>query len=150
MDLQTLLISALGALAVISAFGAWLTRDNFYSALYMSLTMIFVAGIYAVFNLQPAVVLITLVFVGAVGIVTIAVAATFRAKATRKLNILWTLPVLLVLAIVAYAYSGAQKISVSSTGLEFVGDYFLLIVFLISMMVLIMLSAIKILRRVGL
>ncbi|MEM0203152.1 MAG: hypothetical protein QXO16_04120 [Archaeoglobaceae archaeon] len=149
MDLQTLLISTLGALAVISAVGAWLTRDNFYSALYMSVAMIFVAGIYAVFNLQPAVVLITLVFVGAVGIVTIAVAATFRAKTTRKINLLWTLPILVVLAIVAYTYSEVQKISISSTGLEFVGDYFLLIVFLISMMVLVMLSAIKILRRVG-
>ncbi|MEM3390866.1 MAG: hypothetical protein QW672_02165 [Archaeoglobaceae archaeon] len=150
MDLQTLLISTLGALAVISAIGAWLTRDNFYSALYMSVVMIFVAGIYAVFNLQPAVVLITLVFVGAVGIVTIAVAATFRAKTARKINLFWTLPILVVLAIVAYAYSEARKISISSTGLEFVGDYFLLIVFLISMMVLVMLSAIKILRRVGL
>ncbi|MEM4565505.1 MAG: hypothetical protein QXD49_02765 [Archaeoglobaceae archaeon] len=150
MDLQTLLISTLGALAVISAIGAWLTRDNFYSALYMSVAMIFVAGIYAVFNLQPAVVLITLVFVGAVGIVTIAVAATFRAKTARKINLFWTLPILVVLAIVAYAYSEARKISISSTGLEFVGDYFLLIVFLISMMVLVMLSAIKILRRVGL
>lgn len=150
MDLQTLLISTLGALAVISAVGAWLTRDNFYSALYMSVAMIFVAGIYAVFNLQPAVVLITLVFVGAVGIVTIAVAATFRAKSARKIDLLWTLPILIVLAILAYAYSEAQKISVTSNGLEFVGDYFLLIVFLISMMVLVMLSAIKILRRVGL
>ncbi|MEM0089270.1 MAG: hypothetical protein QXM23_01425 [Archaeoglobaceae archaeon] len=150
MDLQTLLISTLGALAVISAIGAWLTRDNFYSALYMSVAMIFVAGIYAVFNLQPAVVLITLVFVGAVGIVTIAVAATFRAKTARKINLFWTLPILVVLAIVAYAYSEARKIPISSTGLEFVGDYFLLIVFLISMMVLVMLSAIKILRRVGL
>lgn len=150
MDLQTLLISTLGALAVISAVGAWLTRDNFYSALYMSVAMIFVAGIYAIFNLQPAVVLITLVFVGAVGIVTIAVSATFRAKSARKINILWTLPILVVLAIVAYAYSEAQKISIASNGLEFVGDYFLLIVFLISMMVLVMLSAIKILRRVGL
>ncbi|MEM4280133.1 MAG: hypothetical protein QXP28_06835 [Archaeoglobaceae archaeon] len=150
MDLQTLLISTLGALAVISAIGAWLTRDNFYSALYMSVAMIFVAGIYAVFNLQPAVVLITLVFVGAVGIVTIAVAATFRAKTARKINLFWTLPILVVLAIVAYAYSEARKIPISSTGLDFVGDYFLLIVFLISMMVLVMLSAIKILRRVGL
>ena len=149
MDLQTLLISTLGALAIVSAVGAWLTRDNFYSALYMSVAMLFVAGIYAVFNLQPAVVLITLVFVGAVGIVTIAVAATFRAKTARKINILWTLPILLVLAIVAYAYIEAQKISVSSSGIEFVGDYFLLIVFLISMMILVMLSAIKILRRVG-
>ncbi|MFN3384339.1 MAG: hypothetical protein ACK401_05530 [Archaeoglobaceae archaeon] len=149
MDLQTLLISTLGALAIVSAVGAWLTRDNFYSALYMSVAMIFVAGIYAVFDLQPAVVLITLVFVGAVGIVTIAVAATFRAKTARKINLLWTIPIILVLALVAYAYSEAQKISVSSSGIEFVGDYFLLIVFLISMMVLVMLSAIKILRRVG-
>lgn len=150
MDLQTLLISTLGLLAIISAIGAWLTRDNFYSALYMSVTMIFVAGIYAAFNLQPAVVLITLVFVGAVGIVTIAVAATFRAKNPRKISLLWTMPTLLVLAIVVYAYSEAQRISVSSSGIEFVGDYFLAIVFLISMMVLVMLSAIKILRRVGL
>lgn len=150
MDLQTLLISMFGALAVISAIGSWLTRDNFYSALYMSITMIFVAGIYAVFNLQPAVVLITLVFVGAVGIVTIAVAATFRAKVARKINLIWTLPILAVLAIVAYAYSESKKISITSTGVDFLSDYFLVLVFLISMMILVMLSAIKILRRVGL
>lgn len=61
MDLQSLLISLLGIFAIACAVGSWLTRDNFYSALYMSVAMLFVAGIYASFNLQPAVVLITLV-----------------------------------------------------------------------------------------
>ncbi|MEM4524076.1 MAG: hypothetical protein QXF29_03095, partial [Archaeoglobaceae archaeon] len=104
MDIQNLLISLLGVLAIASAIGAWLTRDNLYSALYMAITMLFLAGIYATFNLQPAVVLITLVFVGAVGIVTIAVAATYRAKAVRKISLLWTIPVVIIMAILAYAY----------------------------------------------
>lgn len=150
MDLQTVLISTLGVLAIISAIGAWLTRDNLYSALYMSITMLFVAGIYAALNLQPAVVLITLVFVGAVGIVTIAIASTYRAKAGRRISLLWTLPVVAVMAILCYAYSKTEIIAVKSSGLEFISEYFLAIVFLISMMTLVMLSAIKILRRVGL
>ncbi|MEM2324636.1 MAG: hypothetical protein QXK70_02045 [Archaeoglobaceae archaeon] len=150
MDPQTLLISTLGVLAIFSAIGAWLTRDNLYSALYMSIAMLFVAGIYAALNLQPAVVLITLVFVGAVGIVTIAVAATYRARAARKISLFWTLPVVAVMAILGYAYSKAEVFSVKSSGLDFISDYFLAIVFLISMMTLVMLSAIKILRRVEL
>jgi NADH-quinone oxidoreductase subunit J len=150
MDLQSLLISSLGILAIVCAAGSWLTRDNFYSALYMSVAMLFVAGIYASLNLQPAVVLITLVFVGAVGIVTIAVAATYRAKTSRRVSLVWTLPVLFVLAILGYAYIGKPIVEIESAGMEFVGEYFLAVVFLISMMVVVMLSAIRILRRVGL
>ncbi|MCS7143627.1 MAG: hypothetical protein NZ879_01245 [Archaeoglobaceae archaeon] len=149
MDLQNLLISLLGFLALASAIGAWLTRDNFYSALYMSVAMLFVAGIYAAFNLQAAVVLITLVFVGAVGIVTIAVAATYRAKTSRKIDLFWTIPIVVVMAILGYAYGKPESIAVIASGMDFLREYLLAIVFLFSMMVLIMLSAIRILRRVG-
>uniref|UniRef100_A0A7J2TJD3 NADH-quinone oxidoreductase subunit J n=1 Tax=Archaeoglobus fulgidus TaxID=2234 RepID=A0A7J2TJD3_ARCFL len=150
MDLQSLLISLLGIFAIACAVGSWLTRDNFYSALYMSVAMLFVAGIYASFNLQPAVVLITLVFVGAVGIVTIAVAATYRARIPRKMNLIWTLPALVIIAVLGYVYSEKSISEVNYAVMDFVGEYFLAIIFLICMMVLVMLSAIRILRRVGL
>jgi len=148
MDLS-LLLPLIGALAIASALGALLTRDNFYSALYMSLTMLFVAGIYAFHDLQPSVVLITLIFVGAVGVVTIAIAATYRAKSSRKIGVLWAFLIALVSAILILQFPSAASIKALGTGLDFLSRYLLAILFLVSMMLLVMLSTIKILKEVG-
>ncbi|MEM3139777.1 MAG: hypothetical protein QXU17_06230 [Archaeoglobaceae archaeon] len=148
MDLY-FIVPILGALALLSAIASLLTRDNFYSALYMSLTMVFIAGIYAFYNLQPSVVLITLVFVGAVGVVTIAVAATYRAKSSRKLSMLPALAIAIVVALIILRLPLEFRFEVLENGITFLGDYFIAVLFLVCMMILIMLSTIKILKEVG-
>ncbi|MDI9610162.1 MAG: hypothetical protein QFX36_02425 [Archaeoglobales archaeon] len=148
MDLY-FIVPILGALALLSAIASLLTRDNFYSALYMSLTMLFIAGIYAFYNLQPSVVLITLVFIGAVGVVTIAVAATYRAKSSRKLSMLPALAIAIVVAFIILRLPLEFRFEVLENGITFLGDYFIAVLFLVCMMILIMLSTIKILKEVG-
>jgi len=148
MDLNFLII-LIGVLALSSAIGSLLTRDNFYSALYMSLTMLFVAGIYAFHNLQPSVVLITLVFVGAVGVVTVAIAATYRAQESRRISFAWALLIAIVSAIFVVRFPSSVSSEVLSDGIGFLSTYLLAIVFLLAMMVLVMLSAVKILKEVG-
>ncbi len=102
MNIDTLIIAVAGLFAVASSIGVLLTRDNFYAALYMSVAMLFVAAIYAAFNIQPVVVIIALIFVGAVGIVTVAIAATYRAGVSRKVNVFWVVPVIVVFAILPW------------------------------------------------
>ncbi len=148
MDLNFLII-LIGALALSSAIGSLLTRDNFYSALYMSITMLFVAGLYAFHNLQPSVVLITLVFVGAVGVVTVAIAATYRSQESRRISLAWTLLIAIVSAIFVVQFPSSVSPEVLSDGIGFLSTYLLAVIFLLAMMVLVMLSAIKILKEVG-
>jgi len=148
MDLN-LLVILIGALALSSAIGSLLTRDNFYSALYMSLAMLFVAGLYAFHDLQPSVVLITLVFVGAVGVVTVAIAATYRAQESRRISFAWALLIAIVSAIFVVRFPSSVSFKVLSDGIGFLSTYLLVVIFLLSMMVLVMLSAIKILKEVG-
>ncbi|NHW23693.1 MAG: NADH-quinone oxidoreductase subunit J [Archaeoglobales archaeon] len=147
MDLN-LLIPLIGALALSSAIGALLTRENFYSALYMSLTMLFIAGIYAFYNLQPSVVLITLVFVGAVGVVTIAIAATYRAQNSRRISYFWAIIVALFSAILILQFPPLFGYGMLGNGIGFLNTYLMATLFLVALMILIMLSTIKILREV--
>ncbi|MDK2795670.1 MAG: hypothetical protein PWQ22_973 [Archaeoglobaceae archaeon] len=151
MDLNfiTNFITILGTLTLATALGALLTRDNFYSALYMSLTMLFVAGIYALYNLQPSVVLITLVFVGAVGVITIAIAATYRAQSSRKISLAWALVIAIVSATLILHFPSAVSFNVLSNGISFLSNYLLAVLFLLATMVLVMLSTIKIIKEVG-
>ncbi len=152
MSTVTLITAIAGVLAVLLSIGVLLTRDNFYAALYMSVAMLFVAAVYAAFNLQPAVVLITLIFVGAVGIITVAIAATYRAVPSRKISTAWVIPIFVVFAVICYAYySLAQETLAINAGNVFAmvpTDYFFVVLFLFAVMVLMMLSAIKLARRV--
>ncbi len=151
MNIETVIIAVVGVFAVASSVGVLLTRDNFYAALYMSVTMLFVAAIYATFNLQPVVVIIALIFIGAVGIVTVAVAATYRGKISSEVSLLWVAPVFVVFAILAYAYYSLATSNIEISGQEMFSvvpsDYFSVIILLFSLTVLMMLSAIKLARR---
>jgi len=154
MNIDTLIIAAAGFFAVASSIGVLLTKDNFYAAMYMSVTMLLVAAIYAAFNIQPVVVIITLIFIGAVGIVTVAIAATYRAGASRKVSIFWIIPVIIVFAILALAFTSLAVDSIEVVNPDVfpavATEYFFVILFLFALVVLMMLSAIKLARRVEL
>jgi len=155
MSADVLLLSALAGIAVVFALGVLLSKDNFYSALYMAATLVFVATVYAFFNLQPVFVLILFVFVGAIGIVTVALAATYRSDPERQVSRLWAVPVAITaffvsLAIATYSYSALNLQPVSSSAIEFelvnfipLTEYMLIVVFLISLVVLLLLSVLK-------
>lgn len=148
MDLY-FLVAVLGSITIFSAVGALITRDNFYSALYMSLAMVFIAGIYAFYNLQPSVVLITLVFVGAVGVVTIAISATYRAKSSRKVNLPFSIAIAIIAGILIWQIPLEISFRALRDGITFLNTYLISVLFLVSLMILIMLSTIKILKEVG-
>lgn len=153
MNADMLLLSALAGIAVVFALGVLLSKDNFYSALFMAATLVFVATVYAFFNLQPVFVLILFVFVGAIGIVTVALAATYRSDPERQVSGLWAVPVaitafFIILAIYIYPVLNPQPMSSSAIGFELMNfipltEYMLIVVFLISLVVLLLLSVLK-------
>ena len=155
MSADVLLLSALAGIAVVFALGVLLSKDNFYSALYMAATLVFVATVYAFFNLQPVFVLILFVFVGTIGIVTVALAATYRSDPERQVSRLWAVPVAITaffvsLAIATYSYSALNLQPVSSRAIEFElmnfilkTEYLVLILSLMSLVILLLLSVLK-------
>jgi len=148
------LVLTLGIATVLFACGVLLSRDNLYASLYMSVTLILIATIYTVYSIQSVFVLITFIFVGAIGIITIALAATYRFIPARKISVYWLIPIAIVTAIVAYTYYlysdqiGIVFIKEHSFA-SFPTEYLLMVVFLVSLMALLMLSAIKLVRGEG-
>lgn len=153
MSTDVLLLSALGCIAVLFSLGVLVSKDNFYSSLYMSGTLIFVAAIYALFNLQPVFVLIVFIFVGAIGIVTVALAATYRFEPMRQVSGFWIAPVALAAFIIGfsiYSYPFFNPPAVPATEIRFefedflpMTDYLVLIVLLITLVVLLLLSVLR-------
>jgi len=149
---DVMVLSAIAGIAVIFALGVLLSKDNFYSALFMSATLIFVAAVYALFSLQPVFVLIVFIFVGAIGIVTVALAATYRSDPESQVSWLWAAPVFiaaLVICTTVCSHVALNSQSVSNT-IEFelmnfipLTEYLLIVVFLISLVILLLLSVLK-------
>jgi NADH:ubiquinone oxidoreductase subunit 6 (subunit J) len=151
MSAEMLLLSALAGVAVIFAIGVLVSKDNFYSALFMSVTLVLVATVYAFFDLQPVFVLIVFIFVGAIGIVTVALAATYRSAPERQLSGLWAVPVAIAAVILAGSIFMASPQPATSGAIEFdlvqfipQTEYLLIVVFLVSLVVLLLLSILEI------
>ena len=153
MYVDVLLLAALAGIAVIFSLGVLVSKDNFYSALFMSVTQVFVATVYAFFNLQPVFVLLLFIFVGAIGIVTVALAATYRTEPERQVSGFWVLPVFLTVLIIGSAIMSniifaPQPITPGIIAFELmdfipVAEYLLIVVALISLVVLLLLSVLK-------
>ncbi|MGB7001307.1 MAG: hypothetical protein WBE22_04750 [Halobacteriota archaeon] len=152
MSMEVWVLIALAGIAVLSSLGVLLSKDNFYSSLYMSATLIFVASIYAIFNLQPVFVLIVFIFVGAIGIVTVAVAATYRSDPERQFSKPWAVLVVITAAVVGFAiYSYKMlnpEMSFSVIKFELINfmsqsEYLILVLSLVALVVLLLLSVLK-------
>lgn len=148
MPLEVYVLAILSALSVLFAVGSITSKDNFYSALYMSLTLIAVAAIYALANLQEIFILIAFIFVGAIGIVTVSLAAVYKFKPSRQLSKLWIIPSAVTAIVLSLAFSRipylAQPGKLSLQNLGF--DYALLFSALICLIILLMLSVLSISR----
>ncbi|MDI6811659.1 MAG: hypothetical protein QMD80_08370 [archaeon] len=154
MSGDVLLLLALAGVAILFSLGVLVSKDNFYSSLFMSVTLIFVAAVYALFNLQPLFVLIVFIFVGAIGIVTVALAATYRSEPERQVSGLWVVPVAITAFIIGfsiYSYTLFTPQPVSPSEIEFkmmnflpITEYLLIVLFLITLVVLLLLSVLKI------
>jgi NADH-quinone oxidoreductase subunit J len=150
--MEVWVLIALAGIAVLSSLGVLLSKDNFYSSLYMSATLIFVASIYAIFSLQPVFVLIVFIFVGAIGIVTVAVAATYRSDPERQFSKPWAVLVVITAAVVGFAiYSYKMlnpEMSFSVIKFELINfmsqsEYLILVLSLVALVVLLLLSVLK-------
>ena len=155
MNIEMILLGAFTGVLVLSALGVLLSKDNFYSALFMTLTLVMVATVYALFDLQPIFVLIVFVFVGVIGIVTVALAATYRAMPERQFAWIWCIPVLITAVILGFSIfthtlhgTGiSSPIGFTLQGFLKPGsEYQLLFLFLTSLVILLFLSVIKIYR----
>ncbi|RCV63843.1 NADH-quinone oxidoreductase subunit J [Methanophagales archaeon] len=152
MSIELLVLIALAGIAVLSSLGVLLSKDNFYSSLYMSATLIFVASIYAIFNLQPVFVLIVFIFVGAIGIVTVAVAATYRSDPESQFSKPWAVLVVITAAVVGFAIYSYKMLNpnLSFGMIEFElinfmsqSEYLILVLALVALVVLLLLSVLK-------
>ncbi len=150
--MEVWVLIALAGIAVLSSLGVLLSKDNFYSSLYMSATLIFVASIYAIFSLQPVFVLIVFIFVGAIGIVTVAVAATYRSDPESQFSKPWAVLVVITAAVVGFAiYSYKMlnpEMSFSVIKFELItfmaqSEYLILVLSLVALVVLLLLSVLK-------
>ncbi len=150
--MEVWVLIALAGIAVLSSLGVLLSKDNFYSSLYMSATLIFVASIYAIFNLQPVFVLIVFIFVGAIGIVTVAVAATYRSDPESQFSKPWAVLVVITAAVVGFAIYSYKMLNpnLSSSLIKFElinfmaqPEYLILVLSLVALVVLLLLSVLK-------
>ena len=155
MNIEMILLGAFTGVLVLSALGVLLSKDNFYSALFMTLTLVMVATVYALFDLQPIFVLIVFVFVGVIGIVTVALAATYRAMPERQFAWIWCIPVFITAVILGFSIfthtlhgTGiSSPIGFTLQGFLKPGsEYQLLFLFLTSLVILLFLSVIKLYR----
>ena len=147
--MQVIVVALLSIASIIFAVGAWLSKDNFYSAIYMSAVMLTVGSIFSYHGIHSVFVLIAFIFIGAIGIVTVALAATYRFIEPRRISERWLLPAE-VIAVVLAITVGANTIVAGEFQDAFnriLPDYLTLVTFLVALTVLIMLSAISMVRR---
>jgi NADH-quinone oxidoreductase subunit J len=155
MDVSVAVLLAFGVAIVLSACGVLLSRDNLYASLYMTIALILIATTYAFFSLQPVFILIAFIFVGAIGAVTIALAATYRFIPVKfSIEKLWIAPIIITIVVICcaiylYVKHPIEIYSVDKLLVEFPSNYLLLVTFLISLMILLMLSVVKFVREAG-
>ncbi len=144
---------AICCFSVIMAFATLFTKDTFYSALYMSITLITIAGMYALNNIQPVFVLITFIFVGAIGAVTVALAAMYRDPRPKlQIDFVWFIPAIITFAVIFNSIFGFNNIPSAFTNSEisvFVEEYVVFVLFFFSLAILLMLAVVKFVRREG-
>ncbi len=153
MNAEMMLLSGFAGVLVLSSLGVLLSKDNFYSALFMTLTLVMAASVYTLFDIQSVFVLIVFVFVGAIGIVTVALAATYRAMPERQFSWVWCIPVAITAAVLCHfmfvggAYYGiGSRVTFSLDEFIKTSEYQLLVVFLTSLVILLFLSVIRLYR----
>ncbi len=151
MDTVSLAMVAMCCFAVLTAFAALFTKDTFYSALYMSATLVTIAGMFALNNVQPVFVLITFIFVGAIGAVTVALAAMYRDTRPKiQIDFVWFLPAIITFGAIFNAIFGLKNVPSAFSGSEvsaFVENYAVFALFFFTLAILLMLAVVKFVRR---
>ncbi|MHC1566584.1 MAG: hypothetical protein ACXQS7_06360 [Candidatus Syntropharchaeia archaeon] len=151
--LQDLILLTLAFITICLATGVLLTKDNLFSALYMSATLILVASIYAFFGIQPGVLFIVFIFTGAIGAVTVALAATYRAEPESPsygyITAIVLVTALAILGSFTSMRSSPGDIEFTLSGFIQDPSYILLIVALSSLGILLMLAALRLIGGVS-
>ena len=148
MDAETTAILAVSVFAALSSLGVLLARDNFYASIYMSVTMLLIAAIFAILGVHSMFVIIAFIFVGAIGVITVALAATYRYLPPSKLSNIWILPAIITAGmLISSVYGLYSYIQLTDTVSQLAETYPEIVTLLFAMMVLMMLSAIHMIRR---
>ena len=148
MDAETTAILAVSVFAALSSLGVLLARDNFYASVYMSVTMLLIAAIFAILGVHSMFVIIAFIFVGAIGVITVALAATYRYLPPSKLSNIWILPAIITAGmLISSVYGLYSYIQLTDTVSQLAETYPEIVTLLFAMMVLMMLSAIHMIRR---
>ncbi len=137
-------LEILCTLIIVFGVASLASKDNFYSALYMSLTMVCVASLYALYGVHSAFALITLVFIGALGAITLVLAYSYREERSVECRLRWitfALIVAIILALVAPFTTPNHLSDYISVLLNFEPIYML-----ISLTVLVMVTLIEVWR----
>lgn len=161
MNPELSLFLALVGFAVLLSLGVSITKDNFYAALFMSMTLIAIATIYAFFAVLPVFILIVFIFIGAIGMITVALAATYRYPPERQISKFWGFPIFiaaLFLGFSIYTYTHHQlslsplahqlnPIRFELMSFLMAPEYLILVISLISLIILIMLAVLHMYRE---
>jgi NADH-quinone oxidoreductase subunit J len=95
--------------------------------------------------------LITFIFVGAVSVVTVAISAVFRFVPKKiPVNKLWIAPTILTMTVLSFTIYKYASFGISAEDVniaEFQTRYVIAVLFLVSLMVLLMVSIVKLVRR---
>lgn len=142
---------ALAVFTVLFALGVLLTRDNFYAVVFMSATMILIAALYAVFQLQAVSILMIFIFVGAIGMVTIVLAATYRREAERQFSPRWAVFTAVAAFSAAYYLLTQHASQATAAGFELTltPDLLLLVSSMAALIILVALSALRLMGGVS-
>jgi NADH-quinone oxidoreductase subunit J len=113
----------------------------------MAFTLIMVASAYALANIQEVFILITFIFVGAIGIVTVSLSAVYKFKPKSQLSSRWAIPSAITVLVVSSIFLGNDKtLSFETTGIVVSNEYLVLLSSFIALMVLLMISVLSISR----
>ena len=140
----TIEVVTLSALAVLFAVASLLSRDNFYSVLYMCLTMLMIAGIYAYYGVHSAFALISLIFIGALGVITLIFAYSYREQKSIEFKLRW-----IVFALIVAVFTSLTLPITTVTAKDYVGSLldFEPIYMLFALSMLLMLTLIEVWRE---
>jgi NADH:ubiquinone oxidoreductase subunit 6 (subunit J) len=158
MSAEIIMLSVLAGIAVLFSLGVLISKDNFYASLSMTLTLIFVASVYALFDIQSVFVLIVFIFVGAIGIITVALAATYRSAPERQFSGAWAVPVAIIaflMGVSIFWYNMLRAPPAAGNMIDFIlanfvpfvepfTEYFFIIISMISLSILLLLAVLKI------
>lgn len=159
MEFILSLTIAIELIAIGFALATLFTKDNLYAAIYLAITTTLIASLYAIANAHFIFLLLMLIYVGAVIIITIVLAATYRYVEPRsvKVSYSWLIPSIIItaltLALFTVGVTGNVWLSPVKEFTKVLTDFLNTNIFTVSMLVLLIvvlgIAMVKLYRETG-